>query len=56
MGLRTLGACDAGVGLENDSKVIRWAEATKDDPLPEVRHAEGPASVRASEGRPLINS
>jgi len=39
-------------GYETDQTVTRWAEATQDDPLPEVRHAEGPASVRISDGSP----
>jgi hypothetical protein len=39
-------------GYAADPTVIRWAEVARDDPLPEVRHAEGPASVRTGEGRP----
>lgn len=33
-------------GFEADPAVKRWAEAVKDDPLPEVRHAEGLASLK----------
>jgi hypothetical protein len=39
-------------GYETDPTMTRWAEVAQDDPLPEVRHAEGPVSVRTSEGRP----
>lgn len=38
-------------GYEDDSTVTRWVEVAKDDPLPEVRHAEGPASVSTCEVR-----
>lgn len=33
-------------GFETDPTVKRWAEAVKDDPLPEVRHAEGLPSLK----------
>ena len=39
-------------GYETDSTVTLWAEIAQDDPLPEVRYAEGPALVRTREGSP----
>lgn len=35
----------SGAGYKADPTVITWAEVTRDDPLPEVRHAEGPISA-----------
>lgn len=39
-------------GYEADPTVTRWAKVAQDDPLPEVRHAESPALIHASERRP----
>ena len=33
-------------GYDSNPTVVRWAEVVHDDPLPEVRHAEDPASAR----------
>jgi hypothetical protein len=33
-------------GYDTNPTVVRWAEVVQDDPLPEVRHAEDPVSVR----------
>jgi hypothetical protein len=33
-------------GYETDSTVTRWADIAKNDPLPEVRHAEVPTLIR----------
>jgi len=46
----------SAAGYQTDPTVMRWAEAAQDDPLPEVRLAEGPASVRSGECKPGINS
>jgi hypothetical protein len=37
-------------GYGTDPTVTRWAEVAKDDPLPEVRHAEEPPMVPMCEG------
>ncbi len=37
-------------GFEADPTVARWAQAVQDDPLPEVRHADRPATAPASGG------
>jgi len=37
-------------GYQDDSTVALWSKVAIDDPLPEVRYAEGPASARSSEG------
>ena len=36
-------------GLEDNSTVARWLAIVEKDPLPEVRHAKGPMSVRQPE-------
>lgn len=38
-------------GYESEPTVKSWAEVVKDDPLPEVRHAEGPVSSSTNELR-----
>ena len=37
-------------GYAADPTIARWAQAVEDDPLPEVRHAEGPARASAGWG------
>ncbi len=39
-------------GYEDEPTVGRWAEVAREDPLPEVRHAEGPSSVPVREIEP----
>lgn len=39
-------------GYAADPTVARWAQVVQDDPLPEVRHAEGPLSVLSREKKP----
>lgn len=43
-------------GYESEPTVKRWADAVKDDPLPEVRHAEGPAATGTNERKSGMNS
>lgn len=37
-------------GYESDPTVVAWAEIAENDPLPEVRYAEVPASARTGDG------
>lgn len=42
-------------GYETDPTVKRWAEVAMKDPLPEVRHAENPASSCTDKGKSSIS-